>query len=232
MLKGQIEVMDLDKLEKLAQIVLKDLPNSSSPLRYHMNNYSKFNNLMVVAAQTIPEYETLFNTSLQNSANTEGWDAISIITHLLQLIKLEKDSLNKAQLSSKEGRIFDNVEDKLKQGVNHFKREDYVSTFNCLNSAFELVVKDKVGIPTTIPNINTANIIEVLVKHRVEPYLFFNEVRKRVIDIDNKVKHQGYSPSKIDAINGIKAMEDLIAQLKGRDLVLSDEVRAKICEGL
>jgi hypothetical protein len=228
--------MDLDKLEKLAKLVLDQIPDNvsmyASSLQYHPDVFCKYNNLLAIASKTMPEYSTLFNTSIHNSASTSCIQASSIIAHLLQLIELERDSIDMSQIALKEGRIFDNIEDKLKQGVSHFKREDYVSTFNNLNSAFELIVKDKVGIPTTIPNINTANIIEVLVKYKVEPYLYLNEVRKRVIDIDNKVKHQGYAPSKIDAINGIKAMEDLIGQLKDRDLILSDEVKAKICEGL
>jgi hypothetical protein len=224
--------MDLDKLEKLAQLVLKGFPQYTTELKYHPDAFAKFNNLMTIANDVMPEYNTLFCTSIKNSANTPCDDAITVIEHLLQLIKLERDSFDMAKVSAKDTKIFDNVEEKLKQGVSHFKREDYVSTFNNLNSAFELIVKDKVGIPSTIPNINTANIIEVLVKYKMEPYLYLNEVRKRVIDIDNKVKHQGYSPSKIDAINGIKAMEDLIGQLKDRELILSNEVRAKICEGL
>lgn len=129
-------------------------------------------------------------------------------------------------------KIFESGEEKLKQAGLTFKSEDYVSTFNNLNSAFELIIKDKIGIPTTIPNVNTANIIEVLVKHEIETYLYLNEDRKRVIDIDNKVKHQGYSPSKIEAINGITAMENLVSHLRKLDLNIPDDARSKICEGL
>jgi hypothetical protein len=62
--------------------------------------------------------------------------------------------------------------------------------------------------------------------------LYLDEVRKRVIDIDNKVKHQGYCPSKIESINGIKAMEELIAKLRNMDMKLTDEIKNKIYEGL
>jgi hypothetical protein len=39
-------------------------------------------------------------------------------------------------------------------------------------------------------------------------------------------------PSKIDAINGIKAMEDLISKNRAKELALTEDVRNKICEGL
>jgi hypothetical protein len=129
-------------------------------------------------------------------------------------------------------KIFESADEKMKQAGLSFSKEDYSSTFHNLNTAFELIIKDKVGIPTTITKINTANIVEVLIKYKIEPHLYLNEVRKRVIDIDNKTKHQGYLPSKIDAINGIRAMEDLISKLRNKELVLSDEVRNKICEEL
>jgi hypothetical protein len=132
----------------------------------------------------------------------------------------------------KDLKIFEGAEEKMKQAGLCFENGDFPSTFHSLNTAFELILKDKIGIPTTITSINTSNVVEVIVKYKVEPYLYLNEVRKRVLDIDNKIKHQGYAPSKIDAINGIKAMEDLIARLRNKEIELTEEVRNKICEGL
>jgi hypothetical protein len=107
-----------------------------------------------------------------------------------------------------------------------------MSTFHNLNTALELVLKDKLGIPATITGINTSNIMDVLTKYKVEPYLYLEEVRKHVLVIDNKIKHQGYCPSKIDCINGIKAMEELIAKLRNTDIELTEEIKNKIYEGL
>jgi hypothetical protein len=143
-------------------------------------------------------------------------------------MKLEKESNSLI----KEMKIFESAEEKMKEVGFCFQKEDYVSTFNNLNTALELILKDKVGIPTTITNVNTANIIEILVKYKVEPHLYLDEVRKRVIHIDNKVKHQGYIPSKIECINGIKAMEELISKLRTADIKLSEEIKNKIYEGL
>ena len=157
-----------------------------------------------------------------------GYNARSVVRHLIKIIEMEK----KTTALVRDKKIFESAEEKMKQAGCSFQNEDYVATFNNLNTAFELIVKDKIGIPTTITGINTANIIEVLVKYEIEPFLYLKEVRKRVIDVDNKVKHQGYCPSKIDAINAIGAMENLVAKLRNTELKITEEVRNKICEGL
>jgi HEPN domain-containing protein len=135
-------------------------------------------------------------------------------------------------VSIKEVKIFDNADEKMKQAKTCFQNEDYPSALHSLNTSLELVLKDKLGIPSTKPNINTSNIIDILAKYKIEPYLYLNEARKYVLNIDNKIKHTGYSPSKIDCINGIKAMEELIGKLRSINLELSEEIRNKIFEGL
>jgi hypothetical protein len=181
---------------------------------------------MVISSNTLPEYETLFTSAIRIIGNID--DANSVIRHLLDILEIEKES----KVLIKEMKIFDSADEKMKQAGLCFQSEDYPSVFHNLNTTLELVLKDKLNIPTTITNINTSNIVDVLVKYKVEPYLYLTEAKKHVLTIDNKIKHQGYSPSKIDAINGIKAMEDLISKLRNKELVLTDEVRNKICEGL
>ena len=129
-------------------------------------------------------------------------------------------------------KIFESAEEKIKQASLSFRNNEYTSTFHNLNTALELVLKDKIGIPTTITKINTSRIIDILFKHKVKPYLYLVEARKHVLLIDNKIKDQGYSPSKIDSINGIKAMEELISKLRGKEIKLTEEIRNKIYQGL
>jgi hypothetical protein len=221
--------MDLEKLEKLAKLVLAEMPASSAssyPFSIYPQLEMKFRNLMAIASETLPEHQVFFNIALKRVDGSD--DAKLAIRHLLEIMKLEKESNSLI----KEMKIFQSAEEKMKEVGFSFQKEDYVSTFNNLNTALEIIIKNKVGIPTTIAKVNTANIIEVLVKYRVEPHLYFDEVRKRVIDIDNKVKHQGYCPSKIESINGIKAMDELIAKLRNMDMKLTDEIKNKIYEGL
>gem|GEM_PF-2037057 len=140
----------------------------------------------------------------------------------------EKES----KLLIKEMKIFDSADEKMKQAKICFQNEDYPSVLHSLNTSLELVLKGKLGIPATITNINTSNIIDILAKYKIEPYLYLIEARKYVLTIDNKIKHTGYSPSKIDCINSMKAMEELIGKLRNINLELSEEIRNKIFEGL
>jgi len=218
--------MDLEKLEKLAKLVLAEMPASTYSFSLYPRLEMRFKNLMAIASETLPEHQIFFNLALNKVDDSD--DAKSAIRHLLEIMKLEMESNS----LTKEMKIFQSAEEKMKEVGFSFQKEDYVSTFNNLNTALELILKNKVGIPTTIAKVNTANIIEVLVKYKVEPHLYLDEVRKRVIDIDNKVKHQGYCPSKIESINGIKAMEELIAKLRNMDMKLTDEIKDKIYEGL
>jgi HEPN domain-containing protein len=222
--------MDLDKLENLAKLVLKDLSSEShySTFSVYPQSAAKFKNLMVIAQETLPEYSELFSAAHSRTYDFESYEACSLIKHLLQIIKLEKTSETKIE----ETKIFESAEEKLKQSDISFRKEDYVSAFHNLNTALELVLKDKLGIPATITGVNTSNIMDVLTKYKVEPYLYLEEARRHVLVIDNKIKHQGYKPSKIDCINGIKAMEELIAKLKTLHMKLSEEVKNKIYEGL
>ncbi len=103
---------------------------------------------------------------------------------------------------------------------------------NNLNTAIELMLKDKLGIPTTLSKINTSTIIDVLVSNKIGPYPYFSEAKRHVSTIDNKIKHQGYKPSKVDCINALKATEDLESKLKNVEIKLPIEVRNKIYEGI
>jgi hypothetical protein len=221
--------LDLEKLEKLAKLVLAELPNSVlTELLYNKDIATKFMNLMVMAQKSLPEYTELFVTAYKNTYELRSTQARSIVEHLLEILEIEKTS----EINVEQMKVFESAEQKLKQVNISFRADDYVSTFHNLNTALELVLKDKLGIPVTIKGINTSNIMDVLTKYKVEPYLYLEEARKHVLVIDNKIKHQGYCPSKIDCINGIKAMEELIAKLRNVDMKLTGEIKNKIFEGL
>lgn len=221
--------MDLQKLEKLAKLVLADLQNEyGSEFQYHPNLATKFMNLMAVAHESLPEYKELFKSAYERTRLFSSRQACSVVEHLLQILELEKNSETKME----QMKIFESAEEKLKQVNTSFRRDDYTSTFHSLNTALELILKDKLGIPATISGINTSNVMDVLTKYKVEPYPYLEEARKHILVIDNKIKHQGYCPSKTDCINGIKAMEELIAKLRNTDIELTEEIRNKIYEGL
>jgi HEPN domain-containing protein len=227
--------MDLDAFKELTDLVRKDLKKyaGSTPLRNNPVLRAKLKNLMVIASPILPEYKAFLDDAVQmidkvtpSSLTIHG--ARLLLSHVVDILKIEKATIEK----TKSLRIFDSAEEKMKQANLCFERGDYPSTFHSLNTALELVLKDKLGIPGTITTINTSNLIDILAKYKIGPYLHLGEARKHVLIIDNKIKHQGYSPSKLDCINGIKAMEELIGKLRGIQLELSEDVRNTIYEGL
>jgi HEPN domain-containing protein len=225
--------MDLEKLNKMAKLFLKKLSSHSvdDEIYYYRDIKAEFTDLMNVACTVLPEHNGLFvqaSTSAQDYGGITVSEACNVVRYLLEIIEIEMTSEKKVETF----KIFEGAEEKLKQASLSFRKDDYTSAFHNLNTGLELVLKDKIGIPSTITSINISNVMDVLTKNKVEPYLYLEEVRKHVLVINNKIKHQGYCPSKIDCINGIKAMEELIAKLRNTDIKLTEEIRNKIYEGL
>lgn len=226
--------MDLDKLEKMANLVSKQICKIDylRSFQYHPDVEASFKNLMQVANKVLPEHRELFSVAYQGVSSEDKEidlnDASSIINHLLEIIELERNT----NIKLKEMKIFEGAEEKLEQAANSFRKEDYCATFHNLNTVLELVLKDKLNIPTTLKGINTSNIMDILTKYKVEPYLYLEEARKNVLVIDNKIKHQGYVPSKIESINGIKATEELLSKIKNVRLNITEEMRNKIFAGI
>jgi HEPN domain-containing protein len=242
--------MNLEKLEKMVKIVIRDLLAEDEKREPKKSAYGGFyggrtkelwlipqmearvKNLMNLAIKTLPEHQHLFTVTHDKInakySQLEISDAVSVLRHLLEIIEIEKTSGEKIQAM----KIFEGAEEKMKQVNLSFRKEDYNSCFNNLNTALELVLKEKLRIPLTITKVNTAKIVDILVKHKIQPHLYLSEAKKHITDITNKIKHSGYIPSKSDCIFAMKAMEELFAQLKMTEMELSKEVRNKIHEGL
>lgn len=219
--------MNLEKLESLAEVVLDDFSAHGTcvfPLFPQLE--AEFKNLMNIAIESLPEYKVLLLISHNKITNTN--EAKPIIRHLIRIIKIEKSS--KARIT--EMLIFKSAEDKMKEVALSFRKDDYTSVMQNLNSILELVLKDKLGIPTTITSINTSKIIDILVKYKIEPYIYLIEAKKRVLQIANKMKHQSYAPSKIECINAIKIIEELMSKIRDREIELTEEIKNKIFQDL
>lgn len=225
--------MDLEKLERMAISVKRDLQKyqkETFPFNPDVYDdsilYAKVKNLITLSKNAFPEHKVFFQTAWGrwDDYYRRGSKAISIMDYILEIIELEKISKSKIE----EMKIFDSANEKIKEASLSFKKEDYPSVINNLNTALELLLKDILDIPTTITKINTNDLINIMVKHNAGPTQHLKEVKKHVLTIDNKIKHQGYNPSKVDCINAIKSMEELTFKLKKKDIVITDEIREKI----
>lgn len=192
----------------------------------YLNSYpvilALFCDIMNRASIYLPDYRTFFQVNVKVRQNAGA--AIGCLKRTLKMIEREK----KFETNIKEKKLFLSAEDKLESAGKSFEDGDYPSTFNNLNTALELVLKDTLHIPLTITKINTSDIINVLVKERLGPIQHIKEVQKHVLIIDNKIKHQGYNPIKIDSINAIKAMEDFLGELNKKKMEIPNDVREKL----
>jgi hypothetical protein len=214
----------------MATILLKELVvygsiGTSNPI------YSKLKKFFDISLVALPDHRDFVGrtTSYWLEDSTRNADeATRIINSILDLMSFEQATQEKIS----EQKLFASAQDKLKEAGRSFEAEDYVSVMNNLNTALELVLKDKLEIPTTIKSINTAKILDVLISNRVPHYLFLDEAKKHVLQIDNETKHRPYNPSKADCIIAIKSMEDLMAKLKSTQFNLNSDVKAAIYKDL
>ena len=226
--------MAKNKLRIMTQNLLSELNEHSD--RSVFNDYilvksrileAKFKNILTLAKKQIPALEVFVET-LNRKYHPQFDEAIQSCTYILEILDIE-DAIEK---DIEKGDIFQGAKDKLKEASLCFKREDYSGTINNLNTCLELLLKEKFNIPTTIKRINTAKIIEIAIKYKVGPIKYFGEVKKHVLDMDNQIKHIGYTPSKIECIFAIKSMEELCQNLEGYPLTLTDEITKKIYSGI
>lgn len=225
--------MAKNKLRIMTQNLLSELNEHSD--RSVFNDYilvksrileAKFDNILTLTKKQIPDLEVFVETL--NRKHPHFDEAIQSCTYILEILDFE-DAVEK---DIEKGNIFQGAKDKLKEASLCFKREDYSGTINNLNTCLELLLKEKFNIPTTIKGINTAKIIEIAIKLKVGPIKHFGEAKKHVLDMDNQIKHRGYTPSKIECIFAIKIMEELCQNLEGYPLTLTDEITKKIYYGI
>jgi len=226
------EGMELEKLEKMARAVQKKLLEMKNrgvdDLSMYQATKAKIESLMVISSKTFPEHYAFFKSVASQLEKLDMYDALETVDHIFEILEIEKVGETKI----KEMKIFESAEEKMKQANLSFRKGDYNSSFNNLNTALELVLKEKLRIPLTITKVNTAKIVDILVKYKIEPYLYLSEAKKHITDITNKIKHSGYIPSKSDCIFAIKAMEELISKLRDKEIKLTEEIRNKIYQGL
>ncbi len=222
-------MMNIEEFEKLLKLAKKHIEDSGIFLSSTSEAY--LDNIIEMSFEFLPEEKTFLDRikkDMRPGSLVSSSFAKQIVDSLIEFVEIEK-SVQKDVLEAK---IFESAEDKLKQAGIAFRNEDYPSVINNLNTALELLLKDKLGIPITISKINTVKIIDIFVKHKIGPYVYFSEAKKHIVLVDNKVKHQAYIPTKIECINAIKIMEDLISKLRDVDIELDEDVRKKISKEL
>jgi len=194
-------------------------------LKSHSTLFSKFLNLNSIAAKELPEHNVFFNSVWAERYSLHVSDAVEFCDYILELLELKTSSEKRID----QRKIYHEAGDKLKEAGVSFSKGDSTSVINNLNTCIELVLKDKLDIPITITKINTNKIIEICIAHKVGPVEFLKEIKKNVLEIDNKIKDKGYSPSKKECIDAIKATENFLKKAKKYSFKkVTGEIKEKI----
>lgn len=218
-----------DKLRILITKLLPELsPNDFFRISGNLVLNTKFDYILNIAKEQMPNMEFFIRTMQNRPFDFTVSDAFKCCTHLIEMLDIE----DTFKINIEQGNIFQGARDKLDEASVCYRNDEYVGTINNLNTCLELLLKEKFRIPTTIKGINTAKIIELAVKYDLGPIKFFEQARKHVTDIDNKIKHVGYAPSKSDTIHAIKSMEELSKELENCSIELEEEIINKIYSGI
>ena len=137
----------------------------------------------------------------------------------MDLLLLEENEGDKSDSQ----RLFKSAEDKMKECNTSLEKEDWDGCMNDANTALELMLKEKLGIPTTIKKIKTGRIIAYLLGIGKGPTAFLKEAQNKILMSDNLIKHIAYSPNKTDCVYALKALEELERKLKSDGINLTEE---------
>lgn len=229
--------MDNKKLKILIEDYINDIDHIK---RIHpVSNFSyRYIDILANAKKILPDnvvyidslisnYKKIVSIMLKQHKNLEVPSSYleNCLADILKLL-----SLNYPEIV--ETKILENAEDKLKEAGISFENEDFSSVISKLNTGVELALKDELDIPMTIRKINTRKILDICIARNIGPKEYLQELIKHVVEVDNKIKHQGFKPQKTDAINAISAFEGFIKRAKKYPFKVTTEIRDKIFSGI
>lgn len=221
--------LGFEKLKKLTELALETVKQQisyvnekyahdkywleiKSNLSSHKELKAQVKNVFNLADESIPYGETYFlkakNLLNQHYAFSLS-DAEDALEYILEVIEDREAGVTKV----KEMSVFESAEDRVRQAGLAFLKNDFASVFHSLNIALELVLKEKAEILANLTEQTPSNVIEELVKEKVNGYKYFDAAKKRVVRIDNKIKHRAYTPKQTECISALRAMEDLMSKL-------------------
>ncbi len=221
--------MEIEKLEWF----LSQLRTVKNGEVYYDNNTVKrqFSELIRLSISAIPEHQTKITDLRSKVMNRPhgpfGSDIISacqIITVLLEKTKRKE---------SKTAKQFLNSDDLLKQAGGALRNGQEAYSINLCDSAIEVFLKEMFDVPSTIVGAGNVKFLSECIILDIPPgmELYLKEVKNKVCQMNNQIKHKAYIPSRLDAINALKATEELIVR-KNRFRTVAVTEKRKVQAGI
>jgi hypothetical protein len=192
-------------------------------------DYAKIADLVEIASKALPEHDGFFKRFKKQFLMNFPYDVIqpSIVEGFCDYVIELIDAERMAGQKEKEGKLFLSADDKIVQAGKAFRREDRTGVFNELNTAVELMLKKKLGIPITIKKINNAKILDVLIAEGIGPGDFLKAVRK-CLCLTGDVKHRAFNPTEQQCVLALASVEELRRELEKAPIGLPEKVKEKI----
>jgi len=216
------------------EVILQELKNGVKIGDvYYSDNKTKrvFNELIREALKLFPEKSEklldLKKKTMERDHGPFGSDILEICSVVEGFLKI------KVQKDLKESKSFLSYKELIKQAGIALRdgQEGYV--IHLCDSAVESFLKNSFDVPSTIVGAGTVKFLSECMILDIPSGigLYLKEVKNKVSQIDNQVKHKGYLPSRLDAINALKAVEELFVR-KSWFENLTEEEKRKVQAGI
>ncbi len=200
---------------------------------YYSNNKIKrlFNELIKGALIVIPEKSQklteLKKKIMERNHGPFGSDILDACMIIEGFLKLK----DKSKIG--EGRSFLKSDDLIKNAGLALRNGQDSYVVHLCDTAIETFLKDAFDVPSTIVGAGTVKFLSECIILEIPKglNLYLKEVKNKVSQIDNQIKHKAYAPSRLDAINALKAAEELFARKSWFKNLTSEEKR-KVHEGI
>ena len=138
---------------------------------------------------------------------------------LAQDLKTHKTFLGAGDLIKKAGIA-------LRQGHDEY-------TIHLCDSAVEAFLREVFDVPSTIVGAGSVKFLsECMILHVPQGMeLYLKEVKNKVCQMNNQIKHKAYVPTKLDAINSLKVTEEMYAR-KHLFYSITAEEKKKVQKGI
>lgn len=197
---------------------------------------TEFANVLANANTLFPDYAVYLigawrkwneNTSDEDSLKMSDMEsAISILEYVKSFVE-ERSKEEAHRMSS----ILASSKERLESAIRHLDNGNFDSSMDGFNSYLEWVLKEYLRIPMTLGNAKVSTILDVLKFNVGSPlYDTLDEVQKKVLQVDNKTKHEKYRPTKQDCIDAGASIDGLSKEIERG--MITDDLKVKVYEAL
>ena len=219
--------MPLDRIEELLESLNSLVKNNDV---YYDNNKIKrqFSDLITLSLNVFPEQVSKINELKSKTMNRPHGPFGSDITSACQAIAAMLEKTKRKE--SKTAKQFLNSDDLLKQAGDALRNGQEAYSINLCDSAIEVFLKEMFDVPSTIVGAGNVKFLSECIILDIPPgmELYLKEVKNKVCQTNNQIKHKAYIPSRLDAINALKATEELLMRKnRFRSLTVTEKRRVQ-----